>query len=280
MSEAAAPAGLLSDGEFQAIRRLAHEKFGLELKSGKQELVAARLGKKLREHNFPTFRDYYRHVLEDSTGEALIGLIDALTTNHTSFLREPAHFDYLRETILPALERRRRIEIWSAACSTGEEPYSIACALLEAGVAPDRARIVATDISTRVLETARAGVYPAERFEEIPAGWRRKYLLRGTRRWEGWFRLRPEVRAMVEFRRLNLVEPFPELGPFPVIFCRNVMIYFDKPTQERVVGRLEARLEPGGWLLVGHAESLAGVRHSLRYVKPAVYRKPEGGTAR
>jgi chemotaxis protein methyltransferase CheR len=220
-----------------------------------------------------SFREYYRHVLDDASGEALIGLIDALTTNHTSFLREPAHFDFLRETIVPALGRNKRIEIWSAACSSGEEPYSIACTLLDAGVDPSQVRILATDISTKVLKAAQQGVYPAERFQGIPNEWNRKYLQRGTGRWEGWLRMRPEVRSVVEFRRVNLIEPVERVGSFSVIFCRNVMIYFDKATQERVIGGLAERLEQGGWLLVGHAESLAGVNHELRYVKPAVYQK-------
>ena len=139
----------LSRKDFEAIRDLAYRKFGLDLKKGKEELVAVRLSKKLREHDFDSFRDYYQHVLEDATEEALIGLIDALTTNHTGFLREPAHFNYLREVIVPRLGKRR-IEIWSAACSSGEEHYSIACSLLEAGVELARVRILASDISTEM----------------------------------------------------------------------------------------------------------------------------------
>jgi chemotaxis protein methyltransferase CheR len=269
----------LSRKEFEAIRDLAYSKFGLDLRKGKEQLVAARLSRKLREHRLDSFRDYYRYVLEDSTGEALIGLIDALTTNHTSFLREPAHFEYLREVIVPQLGKQRRIEVWSAACSSGEEPYSIACSLLEAGVELSRIRILATDISTAVLNKGQQAVYPADRFSELPESWARKYFMRGTGRWEGWMRIRPEIRQCIEFRRLNLIEPVDQFGSFAVIFCRNVMIYFDKPTQERLVAQLSQRLEPGGWLLVGHAESLARVRHSLRYTRPAIYRKDGGGSA-
>jgi chemotaxis protein methyltransferase CheR len=278
MGEALLPRQALSDQDFEAIRRLAYAKFGLDLRKGKEELVAARLSKKLREYGMESFRQYYRHVLDDATGEALVGLIDALTTNHTSFLREPAHFDFLRLQIVPALGTRGRVEIWSAACSSGEEPYSIACSLLDAGVDPSLVRIWATDISTRVLKTAREAVYPAERFQGVPKEWMQKYLMRGTGKWEGWLRIRREVRSLVEFQRVNLIEPLAMGFTFPVIFCRNVMIYFDKPTQEEVIRRLSSRLEPGGWLLVGHAESLAGVNHTLRYIRPAVYQKERRST--
>jgi chemotaxis protein methyltransferase CheR len=271
----------LTAREFEQFRRLAHEKFGLDLRNGKETLVSARLGKKIRELNFRSFQEYYRSVLEDRTGEALTALIDALTTNHTSFFREPAHFEFLRRTILPRLRERDRIAIWSAACSTGEEPYSIAFGLLEelGEEALAKTRILATDISTRVLASAQRGAYPAERFDGIPAHQLRRYLLRGEQRFKDWYRVKPEVRAAVEFRRLNLMERFSHLGPFPVIFCRNVMIYFDKPTQQGLVNRLAGCLEPGGYLLIGHAESLNGVDHPLRYVRPAIYRKPEASDA-
>ncbi|HUI57590.1 MAG TPA: protein-glutamate O-methyltransferase CheR [Bryobacteraceae bacterium] len=271
----------LSAREFEQIRRLAHEKVGLDLRDGKETLVSARLGKKMRELHFRTFQEYYRYVVEDKTGEALTGLIDALTTNHTSFFREPAHFEFLRRTILPDLRRRERIAMWSAACSTGEEPYSLAFCLLEelGEAALRRIRILATDISTRVLATAQRGAYPADRFEGIAAQQLRQHLLRGEQRCQGWYRVKPEVRAMVEFRRLNLMEGFAHLGHFSVIFCRNVMIYFDRPTQQNLVNRLAGSLEPGGYLLIGHAESLNGVDHPLQYMQPAVYRKAEANGA-
>jgi len=271
----------LSKREFEQFRQLAYEKFGLDLRSGKEELVSARLGKKIRELHFRSYREYYEHVLEDQTGEALAALIDALTTNHTSFFRESAHFDLLRETILPPLRDRGQISIWSAACSSGEEPYTIAFSAIEelGDLAFSKIRILATDISTRVLASAEKGVYPAARFESMHGLQMRRYLLRGQGRWNDWYQVKPEIRRMVEFRRLNLMENFAQLGPFPVIFCRNVMIYFDKPTQQELVRRLAGRLEPGGYLLIGHAESLNAIEHPLRYVKPAVYRKPEAGVA-
>ncbi len=266
----------LKAGEFEKIRKLAYDTFGLDLRTGKETLVSTRLSKQIRERGFRSFEDYYQHVVGDSTGESLIQLIDALTTNHTSFFREPAHFEFLKRTALPEWARRGTpLNIWSAACSTGEEPYTIAmCVLEELGAsAAGRVRILATDISTRVLEKAGQAIYPADRVDGIPGHQLRKYWLRGEGDWNGHYRAKKEVRALVEFRRLNLMESLPQIGPFPVIFCRNVMIYFDKPTQQRVVQRLAGRLEPGGYLLTGHSESLTGIDHGLQYVQPAVYRK-------
>lgn len=278
------PAGIrpLTPREFERIRRLAHEHFGLDLRNGKEELVSARLGKKIRQWGFHTFQQYCDHVVADPSGEALVEMIDALTTNHTMFLREPAHFDFLRRMAAAELRGRGPIEIWSAACSTGEEPYSIAICLIEelGPGAASRIRILASDISTRALDAARKGVYAAERFDGFPAGWLPRYFLRGEGNWKGWFRTKPELRRMVEFRRINLMDPLTSLPRFAVVFCRNVMIYFDKPTQEDLLGRLTGRLEPGGYLLTGHSESLLGGRHSLEYICPAVYRKPFHGTSR
>lgn len=277
-AEAAAPLRCerLKPHEFEAIRRLAYDKFGLDLRQGKEELVAARLGKRMREGGFGSFQEYYQSVIGDASGEALIGMIDSLATNHTSFLRETAHFDFLRQSVLPALRERARVQIWSAACSTGEEPYTLAFTIgdLWGMEALRKVRILATDISTKALAAAKNAVYTAERFRTVPPPWLRQFLLKGEGRWKGWYRVKPEVRSQVEFARLNLVESFSQSELFPVIFCRNVMIYFDKPTQEGVVNRLAACLEPGGYLCIGHAESLTGLRHGLEYVRPATYRKP------
>ncbi|HSW51038.1 MAG TPA: protein-glutamate O-methyltransferase CheR [Bryobacteraceae bacterium] len=272
----------LTTREFEQFRKLAYEQFGLDLREGKETLVSARLGKKIRQLNFRSFQEYYRHVLEDRTGEALVALIDALTTNHTSFFREPAHFDYLGEVIQARMRDRERINIWSAACSSGEEPYSIAFCLLDrlGEEALSRVHVLATDISTRVLDRARRGAYPAERFEGVSKQQLRRYVLRGEGRWQDWYLVRPELRAMVEFRRLNLLEQFSHLGTFFAVFCRNVMIYFDKPTQQELVNRLAGCLEPGGHLLIGHSESLNAIQHQLKYVRPATYRKPESSHAK
>jgi chemotaxis protein methyltransferase CheR len=270
----------LTTTEFEQFRKLAYDKFGLDLRSGKEQLVSARLGKKLRELRLRSFKEYYQYVVNDRTGEALVAMIDALTTNHTSFFREPAHFEFLKKTICPSLRNRDRIAIWSAACSTGEEPYSIAFTLLEElglGVIP-KVQILATDISTRVLGNAKKAVYPATRFRDLSPQQLRQFLLRGEGQWKDWYLIKKELRESVSFQRLNLMEQFVNLPTFPLIFCRNVMIYFDRATQEDLVGRLSNRLEPGGYLFIGHSESLNGVQHGLQYIQPAIYRKPEAGS--
>jgi len=271
----------LKASEFRQISQLAHERFGLELKAGKEALVAARLGKRLRNGGFKSFDDYYRHVLSDQSGEALIELIDSLTTNHTSFLREKAHFEFLARAVNEELRDVPALDIWSAASSTGEEPYSIAMCLADAlsrGSARRRSfRILATDISTRVLKIAKRGVYEADRFRELPAAWHKAYLLRGEGDSKGLYKIKPELASQVTFDRLNLIEPFPHRKLFQVIFCRNVMMYFDKKTQQDIVRRLSGCLEPGGYLFVGHSESLTGVEHELQYVRPATYRKGARG---
>ena len=266
----------LSDRELDRIIDLAHRACGIDLSKGKRELIQARLSKKIRQGKFASFRHYYEHVTSDRTGEELIALLDALTTNFTSFLREPAHFEFLRKSILPSLDGP--VRIWSAACSTGEEPYTIAMSLLDELGEPDdaaakRVRVLASDISPRALAIAERGVYEAERFRDFPLDWRGKFLLRGADSAAGWYRIKPAVRRLVEFRRVNLIEPFPASPAFQVIFCRNVMIYFDRETRTRLVNRLASFLEPGGYLLIGHSESLTGIPHPYQYIQPAVYRR-------
>jgi len=263
----------LAPQEFDQIRQLARQTFGLDLKNGKEELVSARLRRLVKDGGFRSFQEYHRHVLADSTGQSLAHMIDALATNHTSFLREPDHFDFLRQQVLPTLAARGPLEVWSAACSTGEEVWTLAFILNEA--LPSRTvRISATDISNKALRFAERASYPAERCHGLPANWLSRYFVPedGSPK---TYRINPQIRNQVTFRRLNLVEPLSWPRPFPVIFCRNVMIYFDRATQERVVQQLAAHLEPGGYLFVGHAESLTGVSHSLEYVRPAVYRKTQ-----
>jgi chemotaxis protein methyltransferase CheR len=270
---AADQAPVLGMPVFEKFRRLAYDKFGLNLTAAKHQLVSARLGKKLRELKIPSYEAYYDLVVADQSGESLICLIDALSTNHTAFLREASHFDFLIKEVLPKLRKRASIDIWSAPCSTGEEPYSIAVTLLEHLGMPAKPalRIRATDISTKALKVAKAGIYTAERLGSMAMPLVKKYFTPAT---PGSFQISADVRRMVEFERVNLIEPMRAGKSFPIIFCRNVMIYFDKPTQERCVTNLAQFLEPGGYLMIGHSESLMGVRHSLEYVQPAIYRKP------
>jgi chemotaxis protein methyltransferase CheR len=263
----------LGPRDFDRIRQLAHGTFGLDLKPGKEELVGARLRRLLRKDGFRSFQDYYRHVLADRSGAALAAMIDALATNHTAFLREPDHFNFLREQVLPCLAKRDTVEIWCAACSTGEEVWTLAMILNET-FPQRRIAIVASDISNKALAAAQGAEYPVERCAGIPATWLSRYFVPGKGAVKT-YGVAPRLRAQARFRRINLVEAFSWGRLFPVIFCRNAMIYFDRQTQAQVVGRLAAMLEPGGYLFVGHAESLTGISHSLDYVRPAIYRKPQ-----
>jgi chemotaxis protein methyltransferase CheR len=261
--------------EFEQIRQLARQTFGLDLKDGKEQLVSARLSKLVRAGGFRSFRAYYRHVVSDLTGEALAEAIDALATNHTAFFREADHFEFLRSKIAPSLSRRDPVEVWSAASSTGEEIWSLIMTLNEA-LPGRRIRVLGTDISRKALAAARRATYSAEKCAALPKGMSSRYFAPeqgGT----GNFTVLPQFRSMASFARLNLMERFPWSQRFPVIFCRNVMIYFDSRTQEEVARKLTACLEPGGYLFVGHAESLSRFAHSLEYVQPAVYRKTVRG---
>jgi chemotaxis protein methyltransferase CheR len=267
----------LRPSEFEMIRDLAMKTFGLELRAGKERLVAARLTKHLRAGGFRTFRQYYDRVRSDSSGELLIGLIDSLTTNHTGFLREPSHFDFLTDLLRTEYRNRHRMDIWCAASATGEEPYTLlftALSCIERPVLPD-VRIFASDISTRALASARNAIYSRERVSGLPQEWTRRFLETGKDIPQDSVRVKADLRSRITFQRINLIEPLPINTLYPVIFCRNVMIYFNKSTQTDVVAKLAAKLEPGGYLFIGHSESLSGVNHPLKYIKPAVYRKPQ-----
>jgi chemotaxis protein methyltransferase CheR len=228
-----------------------------------------------------SYGDYCRLLRSPAGEEELQFLIDRISTNHTHFFREIKHFDFLREAVIPQwrAESRRTepFRLWSAASSTGEEAYSIAIHLAEhfAPAEAGRWQIEGTDISTRVLEIAQRGIYEVDRLSSIPPDVLRRHFQRGTKQWEGNFRVKDEVRQRVHFQHLNLLEgDYPFTRQFDVIFCRNVMIYFDRPTQETLVRLLVEKLVPGGHLLVGHSESLSGVKHTLKLVRPAIYLKP------
>ena len=263
---------------------------GIQLPDTKQTLVEGRLRKRLRALGYHDFTAYLDHVLEDPEGRhERLHLIDALTTNKTEFFREPAHFRYLVEQALPVMEAnrlrdgRRKLGLWSAGCSTGEEPYTLAMVLNEARESrPDlRFGILATDISNSCLETARRAVYPEGRIAPVPMALRRKYLLRSRDPGEGLVQMGPALRRCVRFGGLNLTaERFRLEQPMDAIFCRNVMIYFDGPTRSRLVQRFEQQLVPGGYLFVGHSESLNGLDSQLVQVAPMVYQRPGRGDLR
>jgi len=265
----------LSDAELSRIVRLVYERSGITLHAGKRALVLARLQKRLRAGGFSSFRDYLAHVERDASGGEITALLDAIATNHTSFFREPQHFEFLRSTVVPLLATGN-IRIWSAACSSGEEPVTIAITLLDALDARHHARIriLASDLSTRALTVASCAVYAMERVAGIPLDMLRRHFERGLGAQTGQARVAAHVRRQIEYRRINFLEA-SDLGErFEVIFCRNVMIYFDRDVQQRVVSLLERHLVPGGYLFISHSESLNGTTHGLRWVAPAVYQRP------
>jgi len=270
----------LTDAEFEKISRLVYDQCGINLNDGKKELVKARLGKRIRSGQFRSFRDYYQHVLDDPSGQELVYLLNSISTNFTFFFREQKHFDYLRSELLPELMKKkpnggRRLRLWSAGCSSGEETYSMAMTLLEAIDNPSgwEVSILGTDISTKVLKVAQEGIFHKERVLSLPAGFVKKYFLKGDRNWQDYVKIKDRVKQLVQFKRLNLMEPFHFKEPFDSIFCRNVMIYFDKKTRTDLVNRFYDCLDNGGALLIGNSESLTGIRHRFNYVRPAVYRK-------
>lgn len=269
----------LRDTEFEKISRLVYSHCGIHLHDGKKELVKARLSKRIRQGNFKSFAEYYEYVKTGEGTDEFIAMIDSLSTNLTSFFREDGHFRALAR-IVPEILRegsrrgRPRVCLWSAGCSSGEEPYTMAITSLEAaqGFHAD-IRILATDISTRVLRKAAQGIYPAERVRAVPPDLLRKYFQVGQGDWAGHYRVKRDVRDLVRFERFNLMETMAPGEPFDIIFCRNVMIYFDKKTQEGLVNRFHGRLARGGYLFIGHSESLTGLNHAFQYLEPSVYRK-------
>lgn len=268
----------LSTAVFKQIQDLMYRRFGVALSDQKKDLVVSRLADRLRQRGLHSYEEYIALVLRDKNvgdkTDELSAMVDALTTNHTSLYREPEHFEYLERAALPQLKSQTSLSIWSAGCATGEEPYTIACWLLEKLPAPrPQISILATDISGRALRTARQGTYAEDRFDGLQAPWRKRFLLRGEGKRKGFYRFKPEVLSMVRFQYLNLNESFPSLPVFDIIFCRNVMIYFDQPTRDRLLARLANQLRPGGTFLPGHAESLSPELHGMKRAHPAVYRK-------
>lgn len=267
----------LSSRDFARLQQFAQAQIGLHLHDGKRMLANARVAKEMRRLGLTTVREYFQMLEADASGELIVGLVDSLTTNFTSFFREPEHFRFFEDRILATAQDHRECRIWCAASSTGEEPYTIlSCWHSSAGSAYRSLRLVASDISTRVLGIAQRGVYSADRFSGEALARMRPMLLKGRRSAEGYYCIRPEYRKQVEFRRINLMHPFPFGNEFHCIFCRNAMIYFNRSTQRDVVSRLCRCLLPGGYLFVGHSESLGDLRDDLEYVRPAIYRRRGG----
>jgi chemotaxis protein methyltransferase CheR len=270
----------MKDSEFEFIRSLVYERSRIHLTPDKRELVSARLGQRLRAHHFNTIGEYCLLLQAPNATEELANLIDVISTNHTFFFRENAHFNFLRDHVCPEMEPRllarnaSRFYVWSAASSSGEEAYSIAMTLAACLTRSDW-HIEATDISRVVLRRAKTGIYTKDAVAKLSPEILRRYFQSGFGPQEGKYRVKAALRERVSFGQLNLLDRDPPfLDLFHVIFCRNVMIYFDRATQEELVARLTRRLVPGGYLFVGHSESLTGIRHSLKVVRPAVYQRP------
>jgi len=265
----------ITDAEFARVRALAMRLAGISIAASKKALVVGRWGRRLAYHGLATFDDYLALLSEKGAAEELQIALDLLTTNETNFFREPKHFEFLKKEVLPQAKRGASFRVWSAACSSGEEPYSIAM-LLAAELQNSPWEVLGTDISTRVLKTARIGLYELSRGEPIPRDYLQRFCLRGTGPHAGQFMIDRTVRERVQFSQANLNEPMPDFGKFDVILLRNVMIYFDAPTKERVIKHLVPALKPGGYFIIGHCDALAGVSHSLTACSASVYRK---GTA-
>ncbi|MES2307890.1 MAG: protein-glutamate O-methyltransferase CheR [Verrucomicrobiota bacterium] len=264
---------------YEYIRKLVYEHSRINLGNDKMDLVSARLNKRLRETKIPTIHDYIEY-LNANEGE-MENLIDVISTNHTFFFREIQHFEFMQTNAIPELHHyaqthsENSFRLWCAASSSGDEPYSLAIQLNEyfKNLNFDW-EIHATDISNRILEKAKNAVFPEERLKEVRPELLRLYFQKGFGVQEGFYRVKENLRNKVSYSRLNLLQPqYPFQKPFHVIFCRNVMIYFDRPTQQELVNHLAQYLVPGGYLMIGHSESLTGITHPLKSVKPAIYQK-------
>ncbi len=267
----------LGDREFQYLSSLVYQYCGINLHEGKRELVRARLSKRLRELDMDSFAIYCKYLQEKNPPEEITILLDTLSTNLTSFFRENQHFEFLKRELPNILRQKKqkgssRLRLWSTACSSGEEPYSIAFvvaeALEEVGI-PFDTKILATDISTIMLKKAERGIYSQEKVKDIPPALKFKYFQYEN----GDYTVIPELKRIIAFRKLNVIGEWPFQGTFDIIFCRNMMIYFDKATQSELIDRFHKYLTDDGYLFVGHSESLIGISHSFRHIQPTVYQK-------
>lgn len=261
----------LGDREFANFQQMIFRIAGISMSPAKKALVAGRLAKRLKHHGLDSYGEYFE-LLSRQQDEMQVA-VDLLTTNETYFFREPKHFDFLRDKVLPRHAPGRPFRVWSAACSSGEEPYTLAMLLADQlGETPWE--VFGSDISTQVLDKARRGLYPMERARGIPSALLRAYCLKGVGSQDGQLLVDPDLRRRVRLAQINLNEPLPDVGEFDVIFLRNVMIYFQTETKRQVVARLLDKLRPGGVFIVGHSESLNGLGQGLETLAPSIYRKP------
>ena len=266
----------MDQATFTAFRKIVYDKSGIALSAGKEALVCARVAKRMRVLGMTDYSAYLDHVLHDDAGEEVVQLINAISTNVTGFFREPDHFEFLRTAIAGwAAEGQKRFRLWSAACSSGEEPYSIAMTALEAvsGIAVD-VRVLATDISTRVIAECGRGVYQKEKLKNVPPALKSRYFQLRSGEEGDEYEVNDVLKRSLLLRRLNLARPpFPMRGPVDAVFCRNVMIYFDSPVKHNLLAEVHRLLKPEGYLFIGHAETLTGKRSGLNPVRPSIYAK-------
>jgi chemotaxis protein methyltransferase CheR len=266
----------ITDKEFKVFSALVYKESGIRLSDNKKALLVSRLSKRLRTLGLDTFREYYeQHLCNENDGE-LIQMLDLISTNKTSFFREPVHFDFLKNKILPSLAHVKQIKIWSSACSSGEEPYTIAMTLYDHVQNPSQwdFNILASDLSTRVLARAQSGIFDIDQISEISQARAKIHFLKGSGSNEGTIKVKSHLKDMINFQRINLMdERYPIKNDLDLIFCRNVMIYFDRETQERLMNKFYTYLKPGGHLFIGHSETLQWIDHSFNYVAPTIYKK-------
>ena len=264
----------VSDKLFKKFSELMYDKTGINLHYGKKQLLQSRLSKVLRDRDIDSFEDYYEIVINDKSNQELVNLIDIISTNVTYFFREEKHFEFMKNIWKDQIGLTGDpLNIWSSACSTGEEPYSIAIQLYELFGKARKFNILASDISTRVLKTAQKGVYSIDKIDSLSLAMKKKYFLKGKNKSEGFVKVKKELSDVIEYKRINLIENNAFQKKFDIIFCRNVMIYFDSQTKNGIVNKFETHLKPGGYLFIGHSESLNGLNHNLKYIAPAIYRK-------
>jgi chemotaxis protein methyltransferase CheR len=262
----------LDEGDFRRLRDFLHVRTGIDLRPEKQAAVASRLQGRLRALAVASYQEYVDLILQTGNEAELQIAIDLLTTNETYFFREPEHFAFLKRTITAGDQPQKTWRIWSAACSSGEEPYSIAMVLADL-LGPDRWEVVASDISQRVLRRAKRGHYPLARVEHLPQEYLRRFCLKGVGPEAGTFLVDRPLRKTISFRTVNLVERLPALGSFDAIFLRNALIYFNRADRRSILHRVVQLLAPGGHLFIGHAESLQGTIDGLAPVQPSVFRR-------
>ncbi|MBF0177341.1 MAG: chemotaxis protein CheR [Magnetococcales bacterium] len=276
----------LSDKDFKRLSDFIYQQAGILMPMSKKTMLTARIQKRLRTLHMGSFEEYVELVLDPHhKGEELIHFIDAVTTNKTDFFRESNHFEYLKGTVLPELVQtvgaglQRRLMVWSAACSTGEEPYTLAMVIKEFGVATGKnfnANILATDLSTKVLKKAAMGIYEMEKVAPVPMHLKKKYMLKNKNPQKPMVKMGEELRSMIRFQQLNFMDADYRLRDrIDVIFCRNAIIYFDRPTTEAIVNKFCRHLIPGGYLFVGHSETLNNLKVPLVQVAPTIYQLPK-----